>query len=816
MKPSRISVLLLFCLASPTLALAQRYFSFPHFASGGGWASDIYLTNQGSQTAGDVLLSFFDDNGTPLAVPTNQGTNTAFGLTLAPGETKAIRTTTTGTFIVGHALVRFSSSASISGSEIFRYVVGNTTSTQVGVPLQAPFQHFSFPVAIELSSGTNTGVALANPVIGSSQNQEQSVVLNLLRENGTLQQSVAVKLGAGQHAAKFLNELFPGLDNFSGALSISAPAAIGVLGLRQSGNVYGSVSISPGPVLAPFLQTGNPTPETEPNDDHAHAVPISKSGIITGTISSSSDADYYSFTGKKGDIVSFLADTMTINSYLDSVLRLEKSDSTVVSENDQNGLMAQNDSFIQAVLPADGTYYVRIEDYWGDGGSTYTYNLHAGLGSQPGVPAPQISAVSPASGKQGETVSLTISGTNLSGTTSVNFTPGVGITVSGIQSTTMRITCSLVIAADAASGARSLTVTTPGGTSNSLTFTVNAVTGAPQITSLNPSTAKAGDTVNLTIAGTNLSGATAVNFASSSGIAVTNIQSTATQVTCKVLINASATADTRTVTVTTAAGTSNSLTFTITATTVPQLTSLSPTSGKQGATVSLTITGTNLSGATAVNFGSSSGITVSGIQSTATQVTCSVTIAASAATGSRSVSVTTPQGTSNMLNFTVTSAATGTKPTISNLSAWPVLVSSDPKIIVQIAGSFDFTDPDGDIVYTGTDSTSAKMTFALSGQCTITTTGSYLNKPGVTSGHIEFQTATYEASGMSLGIMYVSFRLIDAAGNASDSVTFSTGIWYCGTFRSLELRDYERDRPAADLPAWRQRLYAPGKESWRS
>ena len=383
------------------------------------------------------MLSFFDDNGTPLTVPTNLGTSTVFSLNLAAGETKAIQTISSGSFISGHALVRFPVSASVRGSEIFGFAEGGITTTQVGVPLQSPFQHFSLPVDIKISSNSNTGVALANPVIGASQNQEQTVVLNLIRTDGTLHQTTVVKLAAGQHTAKFLHELFPGLDNFSGALSISAPGSIGVLGLRQSGNLYGSVSVSAGPVLAPFVQTGASTPETEPNDGRTQATAMTKSGIFTGTISSPSDVDYYSFTGKRGDIVSFLLDAVSTNSYLDSLLRLEQSDGTLVSENDQNGLLGQNDSFLQVALPADGTYYLHVGDYWGDGGSTYTYRLHAGLASsQPGLPAPQITSLSPSSGRQGETISLTITGTNLSGATAVDFTPNSGIAVTGIQSAT--------------------------------------------------------------------------------------------------------------------------------------------------------------------------------------------------------------------------------------------------------------------------------------------------------------------------------------------------------------------------------------------
>jgi hypothetical protein len=134
-----------------------------------------------------VQVSFYDDNGAPSSVSTNQGTNSMFTFTLAAGETKSIQTGSTGTAIAGHIVVRFPSSASVRGSEVFRYVDGNTTVTQIGVPLESPFQHFTFPVEIKLSGNVNTGIALANPVLGTSQNQEQCVVINLIRSEGTLQ-----------------------------------------------------------------------------------------------------------------------------------------------------------------------------------------------------------------------------------------------------------------------------------------------------------------------------------------------------------------------------------------------------------------------------------------------------------------------------------------------------------------------------------------------------------------------------------------------------------------------------------------------------
>jgi hypothetical protein len=43
------------------------------------------------------------------------------------------------------------------------------------------------------------------------------------------------------------------------------------------------------------------------------------------------------------------------------------------------GMFPQNDSFIQIVLPADGTYYILLADFDSEGGTYYEYRLHASL-----------------------------------------------------------------------------------------------------------------------------------------------------------------------------------------------------------------------------------------------------------------------------------------------------------------------------------------------------------------------------------------------------------------------------------------------------
>jgi hypothetical protein len=84
----------------------------------------------------------------------------------------------------------------------------------------------------------------------------------------------------------------------------------------------------------------------------------------------------FQFSGRQGDAVTALVSTASLGSGLDSVLYLLNSDGTVFAGNDDNGLFFQSDSFIQAVLPADGTYYLVVTDAQGRGSANGYYRLH--------------------------------------------------------------------------------------------------------------------------------------------------------------------------------------------------------------------------------------------------------------------------------------------------------------------------------------------------------------------------------------------------------------------------------------------------------
>ena len=123
--------------------------------------------------------------------------------------------------------------------------------------------------------------------------------------------------------------------------------------------------------------------------------------------------------------------------------------------------------------------------------------------------------------------------------------------------------------------------------------------GSPRVTGVSPTSGPQAGGTSVTITGTNFSGATAVKFGSTSATSFTvNSESSITAVSPV----GTGTVD---VTVTTPEGTSATSSadrFSFLA--PPTVTKLKPTTGPVTGGTTVTITGTNLTGATAVKFGS--------------------------------------------------------------------------------------------------------------------------------------------------------------------------------------------------------------------
>ena len=322
------------------------------------------------------------------------------------------------------------------------------------------------------------------------------------------------------------------------------------------------------------------------------------------------------------------------------------------------------------------------------------------------LPEPVILSMQPIRAMTGQTVSLNIFGKNLSQASSVSFIPGDGISVSNpptINATGNMATLSVNIAANAPLGNRTVTVTTPGWTSSATptvanTFTITADSGTtytPLISSeigvmvttpspansLNvpygpvisnqigvvvgsalkgviPSSGAIGSTgLKVTLTGSGLDTATAVAFQPPTGITIqTGSFAINASGNPEVTINIDPTAPTimRTVIATLptgfappAAPGANQFRVTLPE---PQILSLQPLRSMVGQTVSLSIYGKNLTQASSINFTPADGISVNNppvVNAAGDMATVTLSIAANAPLGDRTVTISTPGWTSS-------------------------------------------------------------------------------------------------------------------------------------------------------------------------
>ena len=316
---------------------------------------------------------------------------------------------------------------------------------------------------------------------------------------------------------------------------------------------------------------------------------------------------------------------------------------------------------------------------------------------------PTVSSVTPTTGETGSATSVIVSGTNFDGVTGVDLgslalTLGTGYVVT--SSTSISITVPPTLAA----GSVDITVTNPAGTSlitpNDVFTnlpTTSPVAGAPTITSMSVNFGPVAGGTGVTITGTNFAGTTAVDFSS---VAATQYVVSADGTSVTVISPPTSNAGTVDVTITNSTGTSQVTqadAFTYVAPpavpATPTVTSVASDFGPTTGLTQVTITGTNLTGTTAVDFGSVPAQSFHDVNATTlTAVTAPV---ASAQTVD--VTVQTPLGTSPVVPADTFTFESGT------LSAGPVVSSVTPNSGPVAGGN--------SVVITGTNFDSVSVNF---------------------------------------------------------------------------------------------------------
>jgi hypothetical protein len=314
------------------------------------------------------------------------------------------------------------------------------------------------------------------------------------------------------------------------------------------------------------------------------------------------------------------------------------------------GVMVVSATSIVAVTPAHAVGVVDVvvttPGGTGTGSGLYTY-----------VAPPTVTSIAPTSGTTLGGTSVMITGTNFTGATAVTLGGTAATAVELVNATTI----TAVTPAHAA-GIVDVVVTTAAGTgTGSGLYTYVA---PPTVMSIAPTSGTAQGGTSVTIIGTNFAGSTAVTFGgtAATGVAVVN----ATTITAVTPAHAAGMVD---VVVTTLAGTgTGSRLYTYVA--PPTVISIAPTSGPTQGGTAVTLTGTNLIGATKLTLG--------GTAATGVTVVNAATITAvtpAHAAGVVNVAVTTAGGTvtgSGLYTYvappTVTSIAPTTGTTLGGTS----------------------------------------------------------------------------------------------------------------------------------------------------
>ena len=210
-----------------------------HIVSGGGWRSVFSVLNPGT-TSADIVLSFFDDGGNPLALPLTflqtgaSSTASTVTRTLAAGASLIVQSQgLTSQVVLGSA--QLTTTGNAGGFVVFRYDPSGQEAT-------APLENRNagaYVLAFDNTAPLATGVALAN-----LSSQDTSVGMILRDDKGATLQTATIPLAANGHFAFVLGGNYPLAAGKRGTVEFtSSGVQISVLGIRANGNAFTSIPV---------------------------------------------------------------------------------------------------------------------------------------------------------------------------------------------------------------------------------------------------------------------------------------------------------------------------------------------------------------------------------------------------------------------------------------------------------------------------------------------------------------------------------------------------------------------------------------------
>ena len=223
-----------------TAAISQNPVTIAHFASGGGWRTEVLLVNP-SDNALSGVAQFFDDAGTAGTLYPYQLAPRAPFTVVADSSSRAIQKGSV-------SIIPDANSMTPTPLVDFSYAPNGVTVTETGVPATEGTDFVSYVESSAPSAADpeDPGVAIAN-----TTDQTVNIYLLLLNPNGS--QSITLTLASHSQVSKFLSELLPALQRpFAGVLRVFSNANFSVTGLRGTYNARHEFIVS---TLTPFMRS---------------------------------------------------------------------------------------------------------------------------------------------------------------------------------------------------------------------------------------------------------------------------------------------------------------------------------------------------------------------------------------------------------------------------------------------------------------------------------------------------------------------------------------------------------------------------------
>ena len=250
---------------APLSSTASDTVYFPHFADGGGWATQVILVNPTDRTMTGTVAFLGQVSDTAAALPAiltldDGRTGSDFDYSIAPRSAQSFTTSNSsgGTSSGSVRAIPEGGNAAPSGLVVFSYAPAGKTLSEAGVPALpngSAFRVYAEAFGTRGQMGSiSAGLAIANTADTSN-----TVTLEVTHVDGSLAVAPAtLALPPSGQVARFLDEFFSLPDNFSGVLRVTSTADVAIVALRLRINEKGEIKVT---TLAPSNERDPSTSE---------------------------------------------------------------------------------------------------------------------------------------------------------------------------------------------------------------------------------------------------------------------------------------------------------------------------------------------------------------------------------------------------------------------------------------------------------------------------------------------------------------------------------------------------------------------------